>query len=334
MHSLPPTVSRDDAAANGPHAASGSSVRGPPSERSTYRTGVKRGAARARVVAAVRSPAAVMFIVGAVLVGQAVIDQLLPQGHSTGGTTFNRRELQDAGSGDHDHGGDAGGSSNSPSPSPPPPAPPPSPPPDPPRLVVVRIVAAGTPDDFGTAEKDAIILLFATKAQVRLDAVTVTIIAASVQITVTIAAADAAAAAAVTTALEDVLADSDAATTFMQQAVPEIVVESTNMQTQIAPSDASIDPAIIGGAAAGGGVFVLLVVLAGVAFACRKRKTPSQPVTAPVATVDLQQVQATIPSQNSHTEQPSAIPSGPRFDPYTGVAIPKFDPQTGRQNWQ
>ena len=34
-----------------------------------------------------------------------------------------------------------------------------------------------------------------------------------------------------------------------------------------------------------------------------------------------------------NTGQPIAQPSGPKFDPNTGQPIPKFDGETGKQNW-
>ena len=293
MH--PTDDSRKAAAANGQHGASGTSVRGPPSERSTC-TGVKRGAARARVVAAVRSPAAFMFILGTVLVGQAVFDQVLPRGGSTGGLHFARRELQDAGS------GEAGsGSSSSP---PPPPLSPPSASDDDPRIVVVRIIASGTQADFGTDERSAIRVLFAEKAQVALDAVTVTIVAASVLITVSIDAINAAAAAAVETALEDVLTDADATTAFLQQAVPGIVVESADMKEELATSE-GIDPAIIAVAAVGGVLAIGVVVAVGY-YVFRKRKN--------VETITSTRAKADVEAQAVGF---SAIPSGPKFDPHT-----------------
>ena len=257
-----------------------------------------------------------MFILGTVLVGQAVFDQVLPRGDSTGGLHFARRELQDAGSGEAvanstSSSSSAGGSATANEASD-----------DDPRVVVVRIIASGTQADFGTAEESAIRVLFAEKAQVALDAVTVTIVAASVLITVSIDAINAAAAAAVETALEDVLTDADATTAFLQQAVPGIVVESADMKEELATSE-GIDPAIIAVAAVGGVLAIGVVVAVGY-YVFRKRKN--------VETITSTRAKADVEAQAVGF---SAIPPGPKFDPHTGAAItapapgPKFDPHTG-----
>ena len=39
------------------------------------------------------------------------------------------------------------------------------------------------------------------------------------------------------------------------------------------------------------------------------------------------------PKFDPNTGQPIAQPSGPKFDPNTGQPIPKFDGETGKQNW-
>ena len=78
-------------------------------------------------------------------------------------------------------------------------------------------MASGDVSDYGETEGNAIATVFAKEAGVSVGAVTVTVTSASVNIAVTIATSDA---ASVETALSDVLANADAATTFLQTAVP------------------------------------------------------------------------------------------------------------------
>ena len=99
--------------------------------------------------------------------------------------------------------------------------------------VSVTLIASGEVSDFGETEKASIASIFAAEAGVAVDAVTVTVTAASVNIAVTIATSDA---STIEAALSGVLADAEAATTFLQTAIPDATVTA-------APSIASAEAA-------------------------------------------------------------------------------------------
>ena len=109
------------------------------------------------------------------------------------------------------------------------------------------------------------------------------------------------------------LTDADATTAFLQQAVPGIVVESADMKEELATSE-GIDPAIIAVAAVGGVLAICVVVAVGY-YVFRKRKK----VETSTSTRAKADVEAQAPPH-------SAIPSGPKFDPHTGAAIPEPAP--------
>jgi hypothetical protein len=89
----------------------------------------------------------------------------------------------------------------------------------------------------------------------------------------------------------------------------------------VTPSSGGSDnlPIILGGA--GGGVVLLGALIAIlVYFKCKASKTPAP------ASPQVQEAQV-MP------QVAAGKPWGSKFDPETGQAIPKFDPATGKQNW-
>ena len=99
----------------------------------------------------------------------------------------------------------------------------------------------------------------------------------------------------------------------------------------------------------GGGGLALLLILIIVAVSCKKPKpSPTRPNPAATGGIPLQNLDRQDPFQTSSVPQavpviadgrilpmgpPAASGFGARFDVNTGKPIPKFDPETGKQNW-
>ena len=97
---------------------------------------------------------------------------------------------------------------------------------------------------------------------------------------------------------------------------------------------------IIGAAAGAGGAVLILLIIVIICLSMKKR-APSPP-PPPVQPMVPQQQQVVVPVQEAvlvqgapqfdpQTGQP--LQRAQKFDPNTGQPLPKFDPDTGKQNW-
>ena len=208
-----------------------------------------------------------------------------------------------------------------PVPSPPPPAPP-SPPPST-HEVSINLVASGTVDDYGETEMAEIKSIFAAEAGVHFGAVTVTVTSASrrrleetgVNIAVTIATTYTST-SSVQDALSDVLVNADAATTFLQTAVPGATVTAA---PSIASSSQSPDPFPI--AAAVGPIVGLMAISVLVRIVIVRKREMAQevpPVRQAVPQACIQSTTAPPPPQPVVQEVPQvvqAVPQAPQVQP-------------------
>ena len=105
---------------------------------------------------------------------------------------------------------------------------------------------------------------------------------------------------------------------------------------QSAPSDVGsargAAPVIYIGIASGvAGCLLCLCIAVAIERSRRKRLQPRTGTVASVTTASSMAVAVDLVTQAPPKGQQT--PTGARFDPNTGRPIPKFDPQTGVQNW-
>ena len=103
-------------------------------------------------------------------------------------------------------------------------------------------------------------------------------------------------------------------------------------------SPAQSTATIVGIAVGGGGGLLLLIIIVVAVCACKKPNRAHPAATPTAGGVPLQDLGRPGPSQTSSVPviaDARLVPmgGGARFDVNTGQPIPKFDPNTGRQNW-
>ena len=80
-------------------------------------------------------------------------------------------------------------------------------------------------------------------------------------------------------------------------------------------------------------VVAIVAILGAVFYLTRRSSTATPPASSSQGREMPAQAVIGMPQPSAPTGPPAASGSGARFDVNTGKPIPKFDPETGKQNW-